>query len=327
MKKSHWLFKRGETYYLVEAATGRQTSLRTKSPSEAADLLAIKLGGKAPPRKRTWSDAMRLAESQRSGTTQARAITAFKSHAFDPLRELLILETTADDLLGVLEDGKYSTSKFLKMIHGIAVDMGWSKSVILPLRVWPARKHKKSRAITREEHERILRSVRRRVPTLTERRLFYQLLWETGASSHDASRLTASDIDWKRRVLVFRRAKTNTQSVVGIGKGLEEVLRALPAEGQLFKTISQTSSVDRASEFNRRCRACGIEGVTLHSYRYAWAERAYQLGYPERYAQAALGHSSQAMHHAYARGAQVECPPLDDFITLTQRVPDLLTSP
>jgi integrase len=55
----------------------------------------------------------------------------------------------------------------------------------------------------------------------------------------------------------------------------------------------------------------GITGVSLHSYRYAWAERAYAAGYPERFAQAALGHSSKVIHRAYAKGAYVICPPLE----------------
>jgi hypothetical protein len=38
---------------------------------------------------------------------------------------------------------------------------------------------------------------------------------------------------------------------------------------------------------------------------YAWAERAKQCGYPERFAQEALGHNSKAVHRAHARKAQV----------------------
>jgi hypothetical protein len=53
--------------------------------------------------------------------------------------------------------------------------------------------------------------------------------------------------------------------------------------------------------------------VTLHSYRYAWAERALQCGYPERFAQQALGHNSKAVHHAYSKHAEVTVPSLDDW--------------
>jgi integrase len=57
----------------------------------------------------------------------------------------------------------------------------------------------------------------------------------------------------------------------------------------------------------------GISGVTLHSYRYSWAERAKVCGYPERFAQEALGHNSTAVHRAYARNAKVLLPSLESF--------------
>lgn len=42
-------------------------------------------------------------------------------------------------------------------------------------------------------------------------------------------------------------------------------------------------------------------------------ESGSTAGYPERYAQEALGHSSAAIHRAYAKKARVELPPLDEF--------------
>jgi len=36
---------------------------------------------------------------------------------------------------------------------------------------------------------------------------------------------------------------------------------------------------DRATEFRQRCDGLKISGVSLHSYRYAWAERALKCGY------------------------------------------------
>jgi integrase len=70
---------------------------------------------------------------------------------------------------------------------------------------------------------------------------------------------------------------------------------------------------DRATEFKQRCRGLGIEEVSLHSYRYAWAERAKVAGYPERFAQEALGHNSKAVHRAYARKARVIVPSLEEY--------------
>jgi hypothetical protein len=41
--------------------------------------------------------------------------------------------------------------------------------------------------------------------------------------------------------------------------------------------------------------------------------RAKTCGYPERFAQIALGHNSQAIHRAYAKKAQVILPPLEEY--------------
>ena len=51
----------------------------------------------------------------------------------------------------------------------------------------------------------------------------------------------------------------------------------------------------------------------MHSYRYAWAERALKCGCPERFTQQALGHNSKAVHHAYSKHAEVTVPSLDDW--------------
>jgi integrase len=70
---------------------------------------------------------------------------------------------------------------------------------------------------------------------------------------------------------------------------------------------------DRSTEFHQRCVGLKIKGVSLHSYRYAWAERAKAAGYPKRFAQEALGHKSKAMHRAYARKAKVELPSMSEY--------------
>src|SRR5881409_2848336 len=86
------------------------------------------------------------------------------------------------------------------------------------------------------------------------------------------------------------------------------------SERRIFSTSSPKNEIaDRATEFKQRCRGLAIEGVSLHSYRYAWAERALTVGYPERFAQEALGHNSKAVHRAYARKAHVLLPPLEEY--------------
>lgn len=81
----------------------------------------------------------------------------------------------------------------------------------------------------------------------------------------------------------------------------------------LFPYLSTVRAGDRATEFGQRCRQLGITGISLHSYCYAWAGRAKTIGYPERFAQAALGHNSKAVHRAYARRAQMKIPSLEDY--------------
>jgi len=98
-----------------------------------------------------------------------------------------------------------------------------------------------------------------------------------------------------------------------IGARLEALLREFPVEGLLFPQLRTQNASARAAEFSRRCRLLKIEGVSLHSYRYAWAERAKASGYPARWAENALGHNSRAIHEAYARGAEAVCPSLEDY--------------
>jgi integrase len=94
---------------------------------------------------------------------------------------------------------------------------------------------------------------------------------------------------------------------------IEVVLKRRPATGQLFPYLCAVRAGDRATKFKQRCDGLGISGVSLHSYRYAWAERALKCGFSERFAQQALGHNSKAVHRAYAKHAEVTVPSLDDW--------------
>jgi integrase len=80
-----------------------------------------------------------------------------------------------------------------------------------------------------------------------------------------------------------------------------QFLRTLPQEGFLFPHLQKWSEKHRASLFKRRISGLKISGITLHSYRYSWAERAMTCGYPERFAQSALGHNSKSVYYAYAK--------------------------
>jgi integrase len=135
-------------------------------------------------------------------------------------------------------------------------------------------------------------------------------------------------------VVSFFRAKTGTAQIIHFGNALAEVLRDLPGSGLLFPRLAGMDEKHRAALFQRACRRVGVTGVSLHSYRYAWAERAKTAGYPERFAQMALGHNSKAIHRAYAKKAQVILPPLEEYeqkivplTNLTQREPVRMEQP
>jgi hypothetical protein len=83
---------------------------------------------------------------------------------------------------------------------------------------------------------------------------------------------------------------------------------------------------DRATEFKQRFDGLAIKGVS-HSYRYAWAKRALKRGYPERFAEQALGHNSKAVHHAYSKHAEVTVPCLDDWEKQWQQNPQRIAQP
>ena len=116
--------------------------------------------------------------------------------------------------------------------------------------------------------------------------------------------LEAENVDWEHHVISYARRKTGSIAIMRMDEDMEEILRDLPGNGPLFPYLRSVRSGDRATEFKQRCAGLGIKGVTLHSYRYAWAERAKTAGYPERFAQVNLGHNSKAIHAGvFAQGA------------------------
>lgn len=220
----------------------------------------------------------------------------------------IIVETQADLLLQVLKEGTVSTNVHLRKIHNFCLDMNWLPWGILPKKQWPKVRYKEKRSISSEEHQRIL--VRESNP---ERRAFYELCWHFGGSQGDISSLKAEDIDWTNRAIGYHRKKTEVPAILFFGEDVESILHSLPTTGPLFPRLIKVRSADRATEFKQRCDGLGIDGITLHSYRYAWAERAKECGYPERFAQEALGHNSKAVHRSYASKAKVMLPPLEIY--------------
>lgn len=326
MKHRFTLYRRGNVYYCQDNETGKQASLHTEDKDEALTILHSKNEAYRQPAlnlqiaraylaavdpeisQRTWRIVMDEVAKTKTGVTLVRHHRAMLDKAFDLIRERPILETKSQHFLEVLSIGTVSTNIFLRRLHNFAVDMGWLPWPILVKRRWPAIHFKEKRAVTWTEHQAIIAAEHN-----PERRAYYECCWYLGAAQSDVARLCAEDIDWQNRVISFQRKKTGSISIIRIGVELERVLKALPALGPLFPSLRNKIETHRSREFARCCKRLGISGISLHSYRYAWAERAKIHGYPERYAQEALGHNSKAVHRAYARKAKVIIPALEDY--------------
>jgi hypothetical protein len=334
MKQKFRLFRRGRVFWCHDSEAGRQESLDTKDRTSAKRLLharneshtvpfvnlqmarAYMMAADPKAASRTWRDVLTEILKLKQGETQRRWVIASKDKAYASINDRLLIETRAEHLLRSMELGKVSTNAYLRRIHNFALDMSWLPAPIIPKRQRPAIRHRPRRAITFEEHEKII--ARELNP---ERKAFYELAWHIGASQSDIAFLRTEDIDWGQRVISYQRKKTGEYALIRFDETIEAILRRLPKDGPLFPYLRTVRPGDRATEFMQRTRGLDIKGVSLHSYRYAWAERARKCGYPERFAQEALGHNSKAVHRAYARKAQVVVPPLSVYEL--QQVTDL----
>jgi integrase len=327
MKQRYHVFRRGwGTYYCEDLITKKQTTLKTRDKDEAFRLVAAKnehddapgfsrhlarvywKAGDPAGATRTWQHVMDEIPKLKDGETQHRWHTAIKDKAFDSIRNLVVLETQAEHFLKALEAGSVSTNIYLRRIHNFSMDMGWLAWPVLPKKRWPAIKFKDKRAITLKEHQAIVEREQN-----SERKAFYQLAWHLGASQSDLANLEAENIDWETNVISFTRMKTGSIALMRFDDEVGQLFCLLPESGALFPYLRSVRAGDRANEFRQRCEGLNIKGISLHSYRYAWAERAKTAGYPERFAQEALGHNSKAVHRAYARQAKVELPSLGEY--------------
>jgi len=317
-------------FYLEDSETGKRTSLQTSDEAQAQRLLNAHREAHEQPHinlqiaraylvvsdpsmiNRTWADVMQAIIRTKINETKRRWESAAKDHAFDEIRKKPLMETRAEHFLDALAEGTVSTNVYLRRLHNFAMDMNWLLAPVLVKKKWPKPVFKRKRAITWDEYQRIIGR-----ETNPERRAFYELAWHTGASQSDLAHLHAQDIDWQKKIISYERMKLGERGKlppqISIGPELEKLLRRLPAEGDLFPYMRTVRAGDRATEFKQRCKGLGIEGVTLHSFRYSWAERAKKSGYPERWAQAALGHNSKAMAQYYSKGAELVLPSLETW--------------
>jgi len=317
---------RGGTYYCIDSKTGKRVSLQTADEESAQQLVDARNNAARQPEMnlqlaqvylrhsdpalsaRTWLNVMEQMKSTKTNNTLLRWEGAIKDSAFDLIRHRKLIETTADDFFAALKAGTVSTNVYLRRIHNFAVNMHWLPLPVLPKPNWPLVKHKEKRAIIIKEHQKIINC-----ELNPATRAYYELLWHLGGAQSDTASLTGEDINWKDRTVSYGRKKTGTTSLIPFGNEVASILKKLPATGELFPALARIHEKHRAKMFVKRLMTVGITGVSLHSYRYAWAERAMEAGYPERFAMQALGHSSKAMHRAYAKKAQVTLPPLENY--------------
>lgn len=327
MKQRYRLFKRGNgVFYCLDTKFNRQTSLNTKDVEAAHTLINAKNEACRQPvinlqiaqiylqhgdpalSSRTWQHVMEQIISTKTGPTRERWEFAIKDEAFDSIRNRKLIETSSEHFLEVLKNGCVSTNMYLRRAHNYAIGMHWLPWPVLPRLHWPKIEHKEKRAITFEEHQKI---INREGNPVT--RAFYQLLWHLGGSQGDVATLTAEDIDWRDRTIAYNRHKTKATALISFGDEVAEILKTLPEEGLLFPALARIRAGHRAKLFIKRLASVGVKGVSLHCYRYAWAERARAAGYPERFAMQNLGHTSEAVHRAYSKKAQVIVPPLEEY--------------
>jgi len=205
-----------------------------------------------------------------------------------------------------------STQRWLRQLRNYAMDMGWLLHQVLPKRAWPKVKTRPRRGITSEQHRRVMAQ-----ESGLERRQYYQMLWFSGGAQTDVAHFHSDCIDKTTQTICYQRKKMRSRnrghSRIPIGKEIQALLSQLPREGWFFPIIRLENSSQRASKFKRLCFQLGIHDVTLHSYRYALAERALWAGMSEKEAMSYLGHKSRSRHYAYAKNAPVVTLPLSYY--------------
>jgi hypothetical protein len=189
MRQRFILFQRSGIFYCEDTATGKQTSLRTRDRTDAERLLHVKNEAVHQPAvnmqiaqvylqhgdpalvTRTWQDVMTQITATKTGSTQRRWQVASRDEAFDSIRTRKLIETTSEHFVAVLNSGAVATNVFLRRIQHYAVTMHWLPWPVLLKRHWPKVQFKAKRAITLNEHGKVVQ----REPEAAKR-AYYELL-------------------------------------------------------------------------------------------------------------------------------------------------------
>jgi integrase len=317
MHDRYWMFQRNGIFYVQDKLNGKQKSLKTRDAAAARRMFAGKNQATEQPQMnlamakvylscknpemlgRTWDDVMKDMEEAYHGPTLVRWRTQMKSVPFQGLRKLQLLQTESSHFLAVLRHPRAgsSTHKWLRIMHNRAMDLGWILAPVMARRIWPKLRTQKTKAITAEQHLRLVET-----EPDAEFKNYLKMLWEIGGAQTDTARLHRDNVDLFNRRITYNRKKLESigqgSVAIVIGDALMGVLNELPQQGWLFPNLAKQNDKVRSSRFRKRADRLGYTEISLHSYRYAWAQRAKSYGMPMREAMAHLGHGSKAVHHA-----------------------------
>ncbi len=166
--------RRGGIYYVHDNRTGRRESLRTTDRRRANELMVtyneaardpafnlqkarVYLSAADPKvATRTWGDALEaVIESKPEGSEVRERWERFsRDEALEPIVDLVLLETRADQLLKVAGAKTISTNVFLRRLQNFCIGMNWLPWPILPAKLWPPRQPRKSGAVSQSRRGR-----------------------------------------------------------------------------------------------------------------------------------------------------------------------------
>jgi len=266
---------------------------------------------------------------KKSGTIESQT-SAWNNNCWNGLRHKRCIDTTPRDFELATQDAGPYLIAMGKQIHNYAVGHGLIPYPIMGKEMWPIREGgKMSRTVTEEDHLKIINLIQdetlnsfnqyvKHNPSTTRKQWrdewenWLWFLWWTGASSKDAANMKAENIKWKEGVIEYNRAKwvkpeKHAPVRVGISKGgkLEALLKKLPKKGLLFPLLQTVRSCNRSRNLALWADWVGVEKVTPHGYRFAFAERAKEMGMSAEDRMTTLGHKEFLQTSHYDQEAQV----------------------
>jgi integrase/recombinase XerD len=166
----------------------------------------------------------------------------------------------------------------------------------------PRREYKLPNVLSKEEVKLLLGACKNK-----KHKVMLCLIYACGLRSGELLKLTLSDIDSKRKLLLIRNAKGNKDRIAPLPDTITELLRDYYKEERperwLFEGEAMGSQYTRSSiqkVMKKAVRLAGIKKpVTLHWLRHSYATHLPEGGVNLRYIQEILGHKSSKTTEIY----------------------------